>query len=324
MSLTKVVLLCYLVSCFYIEWANADTTHTVRGVIIARDGAVIPQFDITVKHVSQEPELHSRKRFKNGEFTIGGLAKGRYQLQISAPLYVPTRLDFDFNSAARPTEYTIVILHRYRNESQFTPDAAYTVSAKNLQEKIPAKAKDAYTKAVELHREGRLQDALIEYGKALQAYPNFVPALGDLSAILMLFNQPESALTFLRRAHEIDGRNVIVNLNIGIALTAQNDYSGAMKFFKNVLDKYPRLALAHYHIARVQYLQKKYEDAERSVRYAIENDPHLVQASVLMINISLKQNKYDQAREALSHVRQAMDNKIISKFIDEQLSTLGL
>ncbi len=44
---------------------------------------------------------------------------------------------------------------------------------------------------------------------------------------------------------------------------------------------------------------------------------------MLMIDISLQRKKYDQAREALLHVRQALDNKMISKFIDEQLSTLG-
>ena len=42
-----------------------------------------------------------------------------------------------------------------------------------------------------------------------------------------------------------------------------------------------------------------------------------------MINISLQEKKYDQARDALMHVRQAMDNTMVSKFIDEQLSTLG-
>jgi tetratricopeptide (TPR) repeat protein len=285
---------------------------------------VVPEFTITVKHTAQKPELNTRKRFKNGEFTISGLTKDKYQLRISAPLYIAAKLDYDFKSTTRPTEYSIVILHTYRNEARLQPGAAYTVPVKALQEKIPDAARDAYMRGVQLHREGSLEQALVEYGKALRAYPNYVQALGDLGTIFILFNHPESALTFLRRAHDLDDCNVVINLNIGIALTEQEDYSGATKIFRSILKKDPRMAFAHYYLAKVEYLQKKYQAAEEQARQAIEDDPRLLDASLLMINISLQEKKYDQAREALLHVRQAMDgNTMISKFIDEQLSTLG-
>ena len=323
MKLTKAVLLFCSIFCLQIHWAHAAAAHTVRGVVITTDGTVVPEFTITVKHTAQKPELYTRKRFKNGQFTISGLTKDKYQLRISAPLYISARLDFDFKATARPTEYSIVILHTYRNEARLQPGAAYTVPVKALQEKIPDAARDAYMKGVQFHREGSLEQALVEYGKALRAYPNYVQALGDLGTIFILFNHPESALSFLRRAHDLDNCNVIISLNIAIALTEQEDYSGAAKIFKDILSKEPRLALAQYYLAKVYYLQKKYEPAEQYVRQAMANDSHLLEASLLMINISLQEKKYDQAREALLHVRQAMDNTMISKFIDEQLSTLG-
>jgi tetratricopeptide (TPR) repeat protein len=323
MKLTKAVLILCSLFCLQLDWAHAAADHTVRGVVITTDGTVVPEFTITVKHASQKPELYARKRFKNGEFTISGLNKDKYQLRISAPLYISTRLDFDFKSTVRPTEYSIVILHTYRNEARLQPGAAYTVPVKTLQEKIPEAAKAAYMKGVQYHREGSLEQALVEYGKALRLYPNYVQALGDLGTVFILFNHPEAALTFLRRAHDIDNCNVVISLNIAIALTEQEDYSSAAKIFKDVLSKNPRIALAQYYLAKVYYLQKKYETAEGYVREALANDPHLLEASLLMINISLQEKKYDQAREALLLVRQAMDNTMISKFIDEQLSTLG-
>jgi len=273
--------------------------------------------------MSTKPELYPRKRYKNGEFTVNGLKNDKYQLRISSPLYIPTRLDFDFKSDDRPTEYSIVILHSYRNEPRSLPGIAYTVSVKALQQKIPDAARDAYLKGVDLHREGHLDEALMEYGKALRDFPYYVQALSDLGSIFILFNRPESALTFLRRAQEIEDRNLVVNLNIAIALSEQGDYSGAMKLFKKVLSTNPRLALAEYYMAKVGYLQKKYREAEEHAAQAIEDDPHLLDASLLMIDISLKQKKYEQARAALLHMREAMDNNRISRFIDEQLSTLG-
>jgi len=273
--------------------------------------------------MSTKPELYPRKHYKNGEFTVNGLKNDKYQLRISSPLYITTRLDIDFKSDDRPTEYSIVILHSYRNEPRFLPGIANVVSVKALQQKIPDGARDAYLRGVDLHREGHLDEALMEYGKALRAYPNYVQALSDLGSIFILFNRPESALTFLRRAQEIDDCNLVVNLNVAIALSEQGDYSGAMKLFKKVLSTNPRLALAQYYMAKVDYLQKKYREAEEHAAQAIEEGPNLLDASLLMIDISLKQKKYEQARAALLHIRQAMDNTRISRFIDEQLSTLG-
>ena len=324
MKLTNAVLIFCSIVCLQIDRTHAAPSRTVRGVVITAEGTVVPEFTVTVRHMSTKPELYPRKRYKNGEFTVNGLKNDKYQLRISSPLYITTRLDIDFKSDDRPTEYSIVILHSYRNEPRFLPGtAAYTVSVKALQQKIPDAARDAYLKGVDLHREGHLDEALMEYGKALRAYPNYVQALSDLGSIFILFNRPESALTFLRRAQEIDDCNLVVNLNIAIALSEQGDYSGAMKLFKKVLSTNPRLALAVYYMAKVDYLQKKYREAEEHAAQAIEEDPNLLDASLLMIDISLKQKKYGQARAALLHIRQAMDNNRISRFIDEQLSTLG-
>ena len=323
MKLTNAVLILCCLFCLQLDRADAAATHMVRGVVMTTDGTVVPEFTITIKHVVQKPELFTRKRFRNGEFTITGLTRDKYQLQISAPLYIATRLDFDFKADPRPTEYSIVILHTYRNEARYMPGAAYTVSLKALQQKIPDEARDAYQKGVGLHRDGHLEEALMEYGRALRTYPNYVEALSDLGSIFILYNRPESALTFLRRAQEIDGGNIIINLNIAIALTEQGNYPEATKLLKKVLSTNPRVALAQYYLAKISYIQKKYDRAEEYVRQASQNDPNLLESWLLMISIGLQQNKYEQAREGLLHIREAMNNKTVSKFIDEQLSTLA-
>jgi len=303
--------------------ADGATAHTVKGLVITPDGTVIPRFSVVVKHVSEKPELVHRRQFKDGEFAVEGLTKGRYQVQILAPQFVSTKLIFDFNDRSRKTDYSIIILHPYRNEARLITGADYSISLKVLQQKVPAAAQEAYKKAVELHREGKLDDALIQYGRALRNYPHYVEALTDIGTIFLLYNQPESALTFLRRAEEIDDYSPIIKLNMAVALTEQSDYSGALKLIKDVLHKEPRMGFAQYFMAKIQYLQKKYDQAEINVREAIEKDPGLLDALVLMINISIEQKNFDQAREALQRVREAMHNQMVTKFIDEQLSVMG-
>jgi tetratricopeptide (TPR) repeat protein len=302
------------------DFAHAAPAHSVKGIVITPDGTVIPAFAVTVKRVTDKPQLVQRNHFKKGEFTLTGLQSGKYQVQIAAPLYIPFRMDLSFKADDKETQYSIVVLHAYRNEPRFMP--AYAVSVKALQQKIPDSARDAYLRAVKLHREGELQQALVEYGAAIRAYPQYIQALSDLSTIFILFNMPDSALAFLRRAQDIDDTNPIVNLNVAIAMTEQGEYSGAMKLLRKVLKVDPRLSLAQYYIAKIHYTQRKYPEAELAARQAVDIDPNLLEAWTLLIRVKQELNDLPGAREALSHLREVLSDKTIAKFLDEQLSTL--
>jgi tetratricopeptide (TPR) repeat protein len=283
---------------------------------------VVPEFSVVVRHVSDKPELFRRKHFKNGEFAISNLNSGKYQIIISSSQFITTKTITELKPET-PTDYSLIVLHPYRNEARLTPGAAYTVSAKTLQQKIPDAARDAYLRAVELHRDGKLDKALIEYGAAIRAYPKYLEALTDIGSIFLLFNRPDSALAFLRRAEEVDDCNPIINLNIAVALTEQSDYGGAQKMLKKVLQSEPRLAIAQFLNAQISYLQKKYDQAGEHVRAALASDPKLLDAWLLRIEISLKQQDHNDVRESLLHIREVTGSALVTEFIDQQLLALG-
>jgi tetratricopeptide (TPR) repeat protein len=323
MKLTKAVLILCCLFCLAHQPAQGATVRAVKGVVITPDGTLVPKFSVVIRHESDKPELVRRTHFTRGEFAIDGLTPGKYQLQINSAQFVSTKLSVDLTSHSRLTDYSIVILYPYRNEPRLTPGRAYTVSAKVLQQRIPGTAREAYMHGVELHREGQLDAALVQYGKALRGYPKYLEALTDIGSILLLYNRPLAALTFLRRAKEVDPRNPIINMNIAVALAEQGDFGGATKLLKNVLDNDPRLAQAHYLAGKIQFLQKKYVQAETYIRQALYNDPNLLDAWLLIADISLRQQRLDDARDALQHVREAVSNQMVTEFIDEQLSALG-
>jgi hypothetical protein len=135
------VLLLWTVFCLNIHFAQAASPHSVKGVVITPDGTIVSSFAVKVKHIGDKPELVQRKHFKNGEFTVDGMAAGKYQIEISAPQYIPLKMEFNFKSDEKPIGYSIVVLHAYRNEPRFIP--AYKVSLKALRQKIPDNARAA-------------------------------------------------------------------------------------------------------------------------------------------------------------------------------------
>src|SRR5215813_8945802 len=126
-----VVMLCCLF-CLPVDRAHGSTPHSIKGVVITRDGTVVPEFSVVVRHAANKPALFLRKHFKNGEFSLDGLTESKYQVLISSRLFVTTRLDLDLTVDDRPTDYLLVVLHTFRNEARLTPGAAYAVSVKAL------------------------------------------------------------------------------------------------------------------------------------------------------------------------------------------------
>lgn len=300
--------------------AHASESHSVKGVVISADGTSVSEFALTVKETGNGPALIRRLHFKHGEFFVDGLQSGRYELQIVSPLYIPLRMDLIIKPGTKGTGYRVAVLHSFRNEPQFMP--ANPASAKRLQQKVPRTARDAYSRAVQFHREGELDKALIEYGAAIRLYPTYIDALTDLGAILVLLDRPEAGLAFLRRAHNVDDTDSVININIAAAMTEQADYAGAMKMLHKVLKDDPHVSLAQYYVAKIQCIQEHYAEAARSAEEAVAANPDLLEAWILLMEVNEQLKNPAGVRDALAHLRDAINDKIITRFFDEQLRAL--
>jgi tetratricopeptide (TPR) repeat protein len=283
---------------------------------------MVPEFTVTIRPVVDRPELIRRTHFKQGEFTLQGLTRNKYKIVITAPQLVGVKLDVDFGN--QRTDYRIAILHHPRSgPNPMAEEPGYAISPKAMQQKIPEAARDAYERGVDLHRAGYLEEALVQYGQALRFYPNYIQVLGDLGTIYLLYNRPDSALAYLRRAMEVDGSNSAIRLNIALALMIRGDYGEAQNFLEGALRAEPGNSLPVYYMARLQYLQRRYGVAEKTLRRALAENSALLDGWLLLVDIGLEQKDYVTVREGLMHLREAMNNGMFSKFVDEQLSMLG-
>jgi Flp pilus assembly protein TadD len=324
MKLAKPYLLLCGLFLLGIATAYGDNARTLRGVVITPDGTMVPEFTVTIRPVVDKPELIRRKHFKGGEFTLHGLNRSRYQIVITAPALVGVKLNVDFATDTPATDYRIAILHHPRSGANLlTEEPGYAISPKAMHQKIPDAARDAYQRGMYLHREGNLEEALVAYGQALRHYPNYIQVLGDLGTIYLLYNRPDSALAYLRRALEIDGSNSAIRLNTAVALIVRGDYGEASGYLKDVLDVEPGNSLPIYYMAKLQYLQRRYGPAEQTLRRALDGNPALLDGWLLLVDIALQQRDYRTAGDALMHLRAAMNNRMFSAFVDEQLLSLG-
>ncbi len=96
-------------------------------------------------------------------------------------------------------------------------------------------ASDAFERAVELHRAGRLQEAKAAYRRLLRRDANNDAAMNALGILLGQTGDYTEAEKSLRRAIAIDSRNPAYHTNLGVALRRAGKLIDAIESYKRAL-----------------------------------------------------------------------------------------
>ncbi|MGO1119616.1 tetratricopeptide repeat protein [Rhodovibrionaceae bacterium A322] len=87
----------------------------------------------------------------------------------------------------------------------------------------------AFVRAVEVHRAGRLNDAIVLYGKTLHLDPHHIQALNNLGVLLRAQKKPDAAEACFRRALSLTPGNAGLHTNLGNLLHGREDLEGALR-----------------------------------------------------------------------------------------------
>lgn len=128
-------------------------------------------------------------------------------------------------------------------------------------------------------RHGDFHGALEQCRQVLERRPDDVPALLLTGTVLGQSSQPERALPLLDRAARLDPGNAAVHNDLGLVHLARGDAARARQAFESALARAPRLAPAHFNLARLMLNEKRLDDAERHFRAALKSNPDFVDAS---------------------------------------------
>jgi hypothetical protein len=94
---------------------------------------------------------------------------------------------------------------------------------------------DAYTRAVKLHRAGRLAEAERGYLAVLKLQPRHVGALENLGVLRLLQKRNEDACALISKALELNPRSADARYNCGLALHALGRYAEALESYDRAL-----------------------------------------------------------------------------------------
>jgi len=105
--------------------------------------------------------------------------------------------------------------------------------------------------------DGRLDEAVVEFSRALEIDPDDAPAHWHLGAAFASQNRPAEALGHLQRSAELDPRDSRVQYDLGVMLAIQGRLDEAGERFQRTLDLDPESADARRNLAMVREEQAR-------------------------------------------------------------------
>lgn len=138
-------------------------------------------------------------------------------------------------------------------------------------------AEDLLSKAIELHRSGRLAEAERAYRLILDGDPENAEALQLLGVIANQAGKPEASAELIGKALEIDPGHADAHCNLGSALMEMNDLDGAAASFSRALEIDSNIPEAHNNLGNIWRKRGNLEEAAKSYRIAIRIAPGLAQ-----------------------------------------------
>ena len=182
-----------------------------------------------------------------------------------------------------------------------------------------------------LQRRGKLDEALVQYEKALQLRPNFAVAHDNMGLTLMAKGNIPKAVKHAAMAVRMKPGNAIIQNNYGQLLLRQGRIEEAAKHFHQAVRIRPRYAKAQNNLGIALAQQKKFKEAKghlllaarldpnnseilnnvgqvfmlqgnstEAVRYfeaAIQQNPNFAQALTNLGFMKLKENRVDEAKQ---------------------------
>ncbi len=151
--------------------------------------------------------------------------------------------------------------------------------------------------------QGRSNDAVRHYERALELRSDDVQAANNLGDVLASQGRTDEAIGWFRRALEIKPDYLAARNNLANALQSQGKFDEALEHYRYGLEIEPDNADIHYNFANVLFAQKKFNEAIEHYQETLRIRPGDLAARCNLADTLRAQGRLD---EAISQYRRAL------------------
>ncbi|HST52961.1 MAG TPA: tetratricopeptide repeat protein [Pyrinomonadaceae bacterium] len=242
---------------------------SIRGRVLMPNGApVVEPIKVTLRVMRGEQSVLYTD--SEGLFQIDNLSPGSYTIEAEADRERKYEIISErVQVYARSPSIVTLYLKEKEDKSKEKPSSE-TVSAAELEQKVPAAASKEFDRATKAWKDGKPDEAVAHLRRALEIYPDYLKAHNDLGTYFLSQGKLDDAAGELRAAVRIDPKAFNPRLNLGIVLVEKRDFRDASETLESALSLDATSPAAHLYAGLANLGLKSFDRAEKEFSAAYE------------------------------------------------------
>jgi Tfp pilus assembly protein PilF len=175
------------------------------------------------------------------------------------------------------------------------------VNSSEFTKQIPKAAVKEFEKGSKCDKNGKNDDAIAHYEKAVKLAPEFYAARNNLGSDYLGKSQFAPAQEQFDAVIKINPSDATAYFNLGNLYLLQQNQDQASHWLELGLSKDPNSALGHFLLGSAYTRTGKLEPAEKELRASLQLDPKMAKVHLALVNIYLQQQR---STDAIAELRQ--------------------
>jgi tetratricopeptide (TPR) repeat protein len=279
-----------------------------------------PPHSILVELQLRGSTINSVYADDQGRFGFYNLEGNPYHVLIHDEAFYPIDELAIVNPLTSPSNMVQVQLEPRQSKKQeplqnrVTDSNPYIVDLAEYRHGFPKKAVNEFDKGVDADRQGKRDEAIRHYQKALRIAPGFYPAHNNLGSSYVSKSDFAAALQEFEQVIQLNQSDAAAYFNLSNVCMLLGQISKAREFLGEGLRRDPNSALGHFILGSLNFKTGMYAEAERALRQAIQISPVMAQPRLQLVNLFLQQGrKADAVAELHDFVTTFPDSAFASK-----------
>jgi tetratricopeptide (TPR) repeat protein len=176
---------------------------------------------------------------------------------------------------------------------------AQITDAREYSARFPKQVRKEFDKGIEADQDGKKDEAIKHYQKALQVAPDYYPAHNNLGSDYLSksdFSEARKEFEAVVRLNQSDAEGYF---NLSNVCMMTGGLADAQQYLSEGMRREPDSALGHFLLASLDIKTGKYALAEALLLQTIQLSPMMAQARLQLINLFLQEGKKLEAADQL-------------------------
>jgi tetratricopeptide (TPR) repeat protein len=235
-----------------------------------------------------------------GRFSFSFLLGNVYHVVINDDRYMPVDMLVEVRPDIVTTNILQVILVS-REAKANTPAGPYVVSSSDFTRNYPRNAVKEFERGVKTESEGKTDQAIQHYRKAIKEAPNFAMAHNNLGSLYLGKSQFPEAQKELEQSIRLAPGDSKAYFNMANLMLLTGKLADAQPYLQDGFRTQPDSAFGYFVQGSVLERSGKLSDAERALQRALELDPKMPRPRLELVNLYLRERR---PADAISQLHQ--------------------